>query len=636
MVNNYKGRGPLVLASTIIGWIIGWQFLAEPSSSTNFPTYEAYAASLDEICTAGGEGVVLSPSGKYATFDQGVYRQTSVVPQGSRLAILDIPCAVSQASLKQCLTGIGAFSNIRDLAWSHDETSLYAVENNSTLMRIGFSSVDGRSVARVLERAPLLSQDVGLYAMRLGTTSANSVHEENELLEQGRRAAINGLPANEFIPIGIFIGPNGWYGALLEEQRNLQLHVTINGTRKPTPLKSREVPTARLVTRKLPMRHMNHDVFIADPGVFFDVGDDYPKASVTRQFTKPIISSRDGSYLGEFSKFSVDISDVVENKNSIINQVNKRLIANPGYYIKSLSVTKNGDYAYILKDIDGRKEIGASNGDRLVYNYCHNGNAQARAQLPLEIRNLSVGEKGRGLYGTLITHARGRGLVVFFGGGPLNNVENYPYSVRQYLQLGWDVFAVNYSGSTGNGPGVSSRLHVEGLANSLIKDAKLVADYLGKVSNDKKVIIHGESFGSLPAVAIDKYIKRPHRLILVAPFLRHQPPEAWANKDSTMASFFGKVNTSYQKRYEAAIIGPEAAAPSGLQPEQDKILGLLSSRTPVLTIFAKEDYMSSEAHLPELWKRSTLTTKTILGTHDFITAQSETWSLIDSWLSETD
>lgn len=633
MMNITKGRGILLFACTVLGLLIGSLFFGQPNTSPDVPSYDPYAATEDQLCIAGGEGVVLSPTGKYAIFDQGIYKQTSVTQQGRRIAILDISCAVSLNSVQQCLIGMEGFESVRALAWARDEQSLFLIENNKNILRLEFFSKNNRTSARIQERIPLPNRNIGLTVMRLGYTKSISANDENESLKHGWQLALKGQNPQNHLPFGLFIDSNGSSGAFLEDQRNLQLHFATNGIIKSIPIKSRELQTARLTTELNLPTHKIRDFYVVDSGILISTRDGDTTIPFGWPFVKPIISSYDGGVLGWFNKSEVKTTQTIDHGENIQGELKRRLAVNQGYFIHSVSITKTGEFAYILKDIDGRKEIGISKNGHTIRKYCHSGHDRITEKGRLTIRDIEIGETSRPLFGTLITQEKNRGLVVFFGGGPLNNTENYAYSIRQYLRFGWDVLAVNYSGSVGTGSNVSGRLYSEGMSNALILDAEKVSTYLNKIYRDREIIIHGESFGALPAIAVDKYINYPHRLILIAPFLRHQPPEKWANKNKTMAKFFGKVNIEFQKRFEAAIIGKNAEMPSGLQAEQNDILRLLSSQTHVLSIFGQDDYMSSEEHIPEFWKNDTLTVKTISGIHDFITTQAETWKLINSWIN---
>ncbi|OGN45120.1 MAG: hypothetical protein A2623_10615 [Caulobacterales bacterium RIFCSPHIGHO2_01_FULL_70_19] len=181
--------------------------------------------------------------------------------------------------------------------------------------------------------------------------------------------------------------------------------------------------------------------------------------------------------------------------------------------------------------------------------------------------------------------ATSRGLVVYFHGGPSGSLRDSGYlaTVRNYAGMGYDVLAVDGLGSRDSGPRAMEDLRTRGL-EAVRDDARAVAAHVRQVSPaSQRIIIHGESFGAVQALATSALLK-PASLVLVVPWLNHRPPGDILDDAAQVRS---------QIRWETAVFGPRDA-PSSVAFRED--LSSLTRARPLgrsaLVIFAEGDRVS--------------------------------------------
>lgn len=211
-----------------------------------------------------------------------------------------------------------------------------------------------------------------------------------------------------------------------------------------------------------------------------------------------------------------------------------------------------------------------------------------------------------------------RGLVVYFHGGPGRSLRDDAYlnTIRNYLDLGYEVLAVDGVGSRDNGLRAMVDLRQDGM-QSILNDARVVADYVERISpSTNVVVVHGESFGGAQAIATSRQLDDAS-LILVTPWLKHREVNEVLD---------GQRQIRSQMSWEVAILGPRDA-PSSIAFRQS--LSKLTKDHPLprsaLVIFAAgdrisrpEDIRAGEAEVVVLQRTP----------HELVMGQRETWRLI--------
>lgn len=611
-------RKPIALSFTVAIGLIGFYMFFEKNlknvATPITPALETYISNEDELCKADGENVIISPHGSFAVFDQDISREYSAVPSGNRLNVLDINCAINQNSFQGCLTGISSIAGVRVLGWETNDKSLFVIENNKNLIKIDFSENVKRG--EIVDQTPLHSRETALTVLRIGSTESSSVQEENDKLENLRLKALTHSNMNEVV--NVFLKSNAEVGAIFEDSEDLHLYTVINGFKQDLKTKWREVPSAQMAFHPLTA---NKSVVMAAKGAFFESFSDSFKSIDDLPFSRPVISSTDGTVVGFFNKTKLLMNTDSEFSARIQASIKKNLTNKK--YIQSIGVSEGGVHGQIIKSSNGSKNLSVVTPNGIAEKNCFPTEIDS---LNTTVNYISIGSSEWPLHGLLMSPSQSKGLVVFFGGGPLSNVDEPPFSMRQYLRLNWSVLAVNYSGSIGSGTEVSERLYNKGLKDSIWTDSVLISNYLKKEYDKANIIIHGESFGALPAISLDAVLDSTKEIILVAPFLKHQPPEFWADKKFKEKSLIGSVNIDFQKKFEKAFLGFD------FDKNQLEILDYKRNDSRTLIIFAKNDLMSTYEQVPPSWRGNNLDIDYVPGGHEFSTAQPRTWEIIKKWI----
>lgn len=606
-----------VLLVGLVGACAGFTINSKTNTVPIRSAAQTYQANESELCTAVGENVAISPDGKFAIFDQNISRDYSPVSDGTRLTVLNVQCAISKKSFHGCLTGISSMAGIRLMSWGSDGQSLFLIENNKHLLKIDLKATESKG--EVVDQVQLHSRGIALTVMRMGTTDSISAQEENDQLEDLRIRALQGFNSQE--AAGIFLKSNAVVGAIFEDSNDLHLYTVLGGVRQDLKTKWREVPKSQLAYKSLSSFKSNEILIAADGAEASSSADSFTSIEGL-PFAKPMISSEDGSLLGYYNGSRVKLSGSPEFSNRVQEIIEKR--KNSNNFIQSIAASSNDVHAQIIKGIDGGKSIVVAASEGVVEKSCFSEGARTPKA---DVEYVVMGPSNWTVYSLSIRPSNSKGLIVFFGGGPLNNIEKLPFSMRQFLQLNWSVLAVNYSGSIGSGTDVSGRLYNFGLKNAFRRDAAAVVDYLKLNAQIKeRIVIYGESLGALPAISLDGLLDTSREMILVAPFLKHRPPSEWVKEESEENKLAAPINISYQEKYEKYLIGEQ------VDKYQKEILRLKKTDARTLAIFAQNDRVSSSNHVPNFWRNGNFSVDIVPGGHALSSAQPETWKIINNWM----
>jgi len=144
-----------------------------------------------------------------------------------------------------------------------------------------------------------------------------------------------------------------------------------------------------------------------------------------------------------------------------------------------------------------------------------------------------------------LLQSESKGSVFFIKGGPSGSVLNESYSKRIYefyLQKGFDIYAIEYSGNNGR-----EKKLVENHELALSEDVRNLTSFIRKKKKamsdeNHSFILHSESFGSLLAVAVlNEEDNQIDKAIFVAPWVIHQNPEKWFTGDLELRYNFEKI-----------------------------------------------------------------------------------------------
>jgi len=578
----------------------------------------SYEAKEEELCKPGAaERITFSPSARFAVFDQNISRKHSTIADGTRLNILDTECAVNRNAIGSCLTTVSAPIGVRVMGWGADDRILFVVENDRNLLKIEFSK--DRTKWKITERVPLANRATARIATRLGPTTSISADQENDRLERIRAEAFENLDPGEVT--GIYIGPDEATGTILEDSRDLHLAAITGAGRRDFPATWREVPAAQLAfdaseQGAYETKHLLGEGIVSGTGLKnLEPVDRLP-------FAKPIVSPKDGRLLGfhNDSELRLDLPQAVRNRIGA-TIASKR---EHGYYIKSISIAGRSSHGQILESVNGGKKILIATARGEIEKDCP---ATAHSTAIQSIDYVSLGSADRPLFGKLFTAPDSKGLVVLFGDGPLNNADAISSSARRYLDMRWSVLAVNYSGSVGNGIDVSRRLASEGLHRAMEADAQATSRFVAERLNPAgETIVHGEGLGALPAIALNGELKRPKKMVLVAPLLRYRPPGTDAADSPAAARAPDIATAKYQNKLDRALLGVDILA------AQTRLTKLRDQQSQALLIFDDQDARSLVDDIPQSWDKATLTIKSVNGDHASAAMHPETWMAIENWM----
>ncbi|MDM0029172.1 alpha/beta hydrolase [Variovorax saccharolyticus] len=587
------------------------------------PIIPPYRAKIENLCDFSG--IQTSPHGRFAILDRGVKRQTSMVRGGTDLVVVDLACTAGGAALGDCVTTFLGLDGLRALSWTTDEHSLFAVENRKSLIRIEFDDKVplAQTPARVVERVPV-NQEIADTLVTLGPASSSSAEEEIVALEHARLLALRSAKKVD-VPVGVY--SSAALGArAIAFDRELRLVMLSEGMRSQLTLRSPE-----MVVPHMTFRSDSPDVpVLIDVGV--ELHADGPKKAAP--FSRPIISATDGSLLGKFDRYEVAVDSSAPIKlDRLQTSLSDAISASPGFYLQDVSAASDQDFAYLLKDIKGRRKFGFSYRGSLVEHECTGPSREsARVAAPIPITDVALGTEDRPLAGVLATPPSPRGLAIVFHGGPagdkLTSLDFAPF--QEYLGMGWQVLGVGYSGTLGGGVEATTRLRSEGIEAAVTADAEAVARYVRSHHTGQPIAIYGESFGALPATSLASLLPSTP-LFLVAPFLLHQKPSAWVSK---MAGPFNRINVRAQELTERALLGVEDGDDAALKSGMRRILASRPAATPTFIVFAKDDPLSQPTQLPGTW-RTHVTQHLVPGDHQFVAAQPTVWPTIQHWMAAT-
>lgn len=583
-------------------------------------------ATLNTMCLA--DSLRLSPDGRLAVLfqNQAAASPNMSLPIPGRITVFNLECLATGIDAGQCGTIVEGLNGVTPLAWSGSGQSLFVMSGTRDLFRL---DVDAQSPVLAVPAEKVSGEHLDRNKIViLGTVDTDKADGLSNLMKHHLDIA-NRQTSEEADLVRMFIKSGDHLGSLYEERPSLRLRVAVQSSSSPLPLKS--------VHALSPLLHMRSDrsFALAAMGILvMESGSADWVDAVVQPYEYPILSATSGNLLGTHTD-----SEIAVDENAFPKATRFiRDFYTPSMFISGVSMSDQGALAVIRRAVDGRAVVGAVLPDGNTISIPCQGNVHSKdiskATTEITIRDIDIGNIERRLHAKYYQkETEAQGLIVFLHGGPASTL-GYGTSrgnIQRFLEFGWDVLAVEYSGSVGVGLDTSVRLPQGGI-EELRKDMDAVAAFLvQRPAGSMPTVIHGESFGAMPAIMLAGSMQdKVSGLVLVAPFLLHRPPSTWTHDWPS-----GGYGPTYQEEFERAAIGVRSTeGPDSFRDGQHDVLAQWQSNTPVLAIFAEHDPVSKIDDLPVSVKKQALIVQQQATTHQLISAANGTWVEIRQFLSK--
>jgi pimeloyl-ACP methyl ester carboxylesterase len=557
----------------------------------------------DRLCRFNS--VALSPSGSFAVFSAAPEVGASFKGM-DELVVADIDCVLRNDGFKGCLTDAYAPAGVRPLAWSRTERSLFLIEASKALVRLEIEPAE-QPMGAMSERADL-ARDIAETAVYMGPTTSETNAAE---LARLTNALKSGRASGQLTLLGLHMGQQGLLGATYEERPSLRLMASV-GAGEPYAVGLTAPYAAHWSLAPNPKGRLMFSAMGYQATLY---GGRW-RALKVAPYQLPLSDPASGQLVGRQNERTAELDGDAE--------VHAKDEASDFILSASKSEAAGIRRAFIRADVFGNKTIELGRGADAKMLRCPRRDA---AQIGYTVNQLELGDAARSLPAKLYRVAgqvgQSQGLVLFFHGGPAETLgygENQ-LSVRRYLEMGLDVLAVEYSGSKGAGAQLSTRLKQTG-GQALQADAAQIRRFLQTRFIGVKIILHGESFGALPAIRTEQTLgNRVALTVLVAPYLKHR--SAYSRPSDRF------YNQQYQADFELATIGIASSHASG---ETDLLRGFpeeagtWSPNGRVVAIFGETDAFVRPSDLGD----GPMIERVIVPRtgHDTVLLMPETWSPI--------
>lgn len=579
-------------------------------------------ATYQSFCRFGSAGLSFSPDGKFIVFDQAIERRGAIAPGGRRLNVTPISCLLQKNSLTDCSITLQSQSLLRVISWSEADRSMFVIDGSDYLTEIDFgqeASAETQLIKISAKRKipPGLSKSMMFY----GSSLSRNVQEESEALQGYYDDAIARMSKDSRLK-GVYIfGERGAIAAYQDE-----------GTHSITVQNSKGSVGLNLVGTELPALQVLPDGngFLAvDQGVRVDSENGLTaNESSVAAFSKPIVNAH-GKLMGFIDPIDRGIAPEGRLAAELAPKLLKEVSLSAENQLEDVAIASADQYGEIYSSVNGTRHIKISVGNRVFEQSCDMPPMDPFVSKPVTIHSASLGNESRPLYGVHLKQKDPQGMVLFLSGGPTNDSDfDESFTVRKYLSLGWDVLAVKYSGNVGAGVATSRRLREMGLQAAFSSDADAIARSLNTVPSDRKLVVHGESFGGLLALTISAKLERSHRNIIVTPWIKYRNPREWLNDSPSYAQI------SYQKAFERSIFG-QAYWPT-LDDSIRSLLPKTLTATSTVLVFGDLDGISKVDDIPVSWDPSEYKVLGVKGTHAFVASDRRVWTEIKLALEASD
>ncbi len=579
------------------------RLVSVPMSASQAGVYPVSDKDISSVST-----VHYSPTGRYLIAASDEQTAGFLVRSSKVSVVIDTTC-IQKQDLRNCSFKIEGLDSARIISWSSTDSYFYFVDNNHQIDR---AVINSPTSVIITERVPVF-KDALLALNDMGTTSARSgaAFSRKILALYGKASELK--KSKTILNYGIFHGKPYF---ILSDKHTLNTSVTIGPTSKTLPVDRPFLSYPKIIGRQ------SNEISIVDTGWKVPVSNAYHnEAHLESLEYKNIVDGPDDClelrYTYKELLFKCRSPLINSAKTAIVNI----LMRFPSLYISDMSFF-NDSYTAILRDTFGRTTLIYGN-KRATREFGERDYQDLTAPVTM-FENL--GSEEWPIVSAIIKPKITKGTVFYFGGGPAVSIANSmgSYTVRSYLDRGYTVVVVGYSGSVGAGVSTSNRLAAYG-ATSFIKDRDAVSNYVTKKDLKGPIIVHGESFGGAAALAAAVgIVKAKPILIEVAPFFVPRDPRLRVSDDS-----FHSINYSFQGLWERSAFGIKNETDRKAFSETvASFVKSIPCYHRSLVILSKGDNKSQIEDIPS----SLLCDNNAMyvnSSHSFITASPVLWRLID-------
>jgi len=557
-------------------------------------TIGKYAGGLNLV--ARMTDVAMSPGGRLIALSQEEPVAGTAVTSSFRLLVSSTACLASSNFANQCFITIEGLSGVRRLGWSVDGLTLFLVENRDTVVALRF--IPGARLRAVIEGREIIGRNIGDTLVISGAIPGRNFTQSMQWISRRLTGAPSTATSGDKRLVQI-IGSHVAVIADYDQDLVLRTHLE---------KRSIEFPLSRSYLESVDVgADANDRPILAGKGWAFRLIGSRWTAIASPKFSRQLFSPIDGRSVGSYSL--TEVTSVRRSDRPILRKISA---GGNGSILISAATDGQGSYAILRKDALGALSIAlcANGGGAIRY-----GQSTVSTST---IGMLELGDKSRPLGIVEERPLLPKGVAVFFQGGPVGDAGDvvdarFP---KLYFARGWAVVSIVYSGTGGFDLGTLQRLKSGGVA-AIANDAYIVARYLDQAYPNLPVIVHGESFGAIGALALESRLtRRQGGLVAIVPYLRSRPPSEWAIKKGLLAT-----NPDYQTRWERAVIGIDGEA--SRRNFNESLAALSLSRDPsrsALFVFSSTDLASRPEDIPPIY-RADSQVLTFRDPHAFILAE---------------
>jgi pimeloyl-ACP methyl ester carboxylesterase len=294
-----------------------------------------------------------------------------------------------------------------------------------------------------------------------------------------------------------------------------------------------------------PVRTTGGEVRFAAAGSLLRLDDAVTIESPDPGYAQPVLDADTGAMVGWNSERNIALP---ENFSWLRRRVTDALNRSESSSLRNVQVLTERDLAWVSL-------LHFREGEEFMLLGPNNTEKALRCGIPSDdtigSRRFVLGEGAQRLFlREWRSESTDRGVVVFFHGGPDGTLaqDNYRRDILSFVDAGFRVLAVDYSGSTGATFDLARRLSVRGI-DAIRADAALLSEYLNQQSYPN-VVVYGASFGSVAAAALIE--RAPHLVdgvVLVAPYLRYRDPSIWGGRRQMSGR-----DIVYQRRFDEVFV----------------------------------------------------------------------------------
>lgn len=577
-------------------------------------TLGTHPGGVKNLCDMDAVG--LSPTASYLVFSRAEFSATTLVPNSQRLVIASTPCIAAHGMTDGCMTTIEGLRPPRPVSWGLGDESLVLAENLENLVELRVARNANPLWMPFMRRVPM---GKALGAVLSGFDPATPLLRDPALLEAARRAAGRTIwdKATPETTIQLLVDGRH-FASIRHDNPTLGGMVRIDGETAALPM---------------PAPFLKFGAFSHGPGGTWHVsglGVQFMRHGKAWRavdmplFSRALISSRSGQLLGSYALRNVRFSVGGDKSRRAQSAIMQLLRDRPSAMLWRLSADERGNYALVLKNLDGSASFHASIRGHALRHEC----GKAESASPAAIRIVQAGSPQWPLGLIELSPSAPRGVVAFFRGGPTGDPANETDNklVRQYLARGWAVLLAGYSGTVGSGVEVSTRLKAKG-PDALRQDAQAIARYIDTTYPRLPVIAHGESFGAGSAIALDSLMRgRAGGLVGMVPYLKSRPATEWLQTEELFA---GDLNR--QPVFERATIGVSDENRAAFNAALSELAKGRDPSRPAFFLFGSLDRASRPGDLPQAYCANTRIL-TVQATHRFAESD-ELNGEVDRWMA---